>query len=111
MGETSIDFLLIQPNQLCTITKVVRLAELYYPDWQVRVDGKPEKLLRADHALRAVAVPAGRHKVAFHFASRAFTLGLWVSLASSFAALVLLGAGWWLSARAAAPPALEGEAV
>jgi hypothetical protein len=80
---------------------VLRLADLYYPDWKVFVDGKRETLLRADHLLRAVAVPAGHHTVLFKFESGAFRAGLWVSIVSTFLALVLLGAGWWLGRRPA----------
>lgn len=91
---------------------VLRLADLWYPDWKVTVDDKPAKLLRADHALRAVAVPAGRHKVEFRFVSQAFTLGLWLSIGSAVLALLLMAAGWWLERRTAPPaPALaEGDA-
>jgi hypothetical protein len=84
---------------------VLRLADLWYPDWKVTVDGRPAKLLRADHLLRAVAVPEGRHKVVFRFESRAFTAGFWVSIASIVAAAALLAAGWWLGRRHAAIPA------
>jgi len=80
---------------------VLRLADLYYPDWKVFVDGKQEPLLRADHALRAAAVPAGHHTVLFKFESGAFKAGLWVSIVSAFLSLVLLGAGWWLERRPA----------
>lgn len=80
---------------------VLRLADLYYPDWQVTVDGKPAPLLRADHALRAVAVPAGRHEVVFTFRSRAFTLGLWTSIVSAAIAVALLLLG---RRRAPTPP-------
>ena len=92
---------------------VLRLADLYYPDWKVTVDGKPERLLRADHVMRAVVVPAGRHKVEFKFASSAFTLGLWVSFASALVALLLIGMGWWFERQPApgAPPVAEGAAV
>jgi len=92
---------------------VLRLADLYYPDWNVTVDGKPERLLRADHALRAVAVPAGHHTVLFKFESRAFKLGLWVSIVCAFLSLVLLGVGWWLARRTAplaSGPPLPGAA-
>ena len=57
---------------------ILRLADLYYPDWKVTVDGRSATLLRADHALRAVAVPAGRHEVVFTFHSEAFTRGLFI---------------------------------
>jgi hypothetical protein len=89
---------------------ILRLADLYYPDWKVTVDGKPDRVLRADHALRAVAVPAGRHVVKFKFASTAFTLGLWVSIVCSLLAVGLLVVGWWLPRRqAAVPPVAESE--
>ena len=80
---------------------VLRLADLWYPDWKVTVDGRAAGLLRADHALRAVAVPQGRHKVVFKFVSGSFIAGLWLSIGSSVAALALLGAGWWVSRRPA----------
>jgi hypothetical protein len=83
---------------------VLRLADLYYPDWKVTVDGKPARLLRADHVMRAVAVPAGRHKVQFKFASAAFTMGAWLSFASVLVALLLMGIGWWLAGRTPPPP-------
>jgi uncharacterized membrane protein YfhO len=89
---------------------VLRLADLWYPDWKVTVDGRPAVLLRADHALRAVAVPQGRHKVTFRFASGAFQGGLWLSIGSAVVALALLGAGWWTSRHplpVVPPPAEE----
>ena len=92
---------------------VLRLADLWYPDWKVTVDGRPAKLLRADHVLRAVAVPAGRHLVEFRFASGAFTAGFWLSIVSAVFALLLMGAGWWLERRPApvAMAGVEGEAA
>ncbi len=38
---------------------LLRLADLWYPDWTARVDGKRTPILKADYLLRAVAVPAG----------------------------------------------------
>ncbi|MFM7232860.1 MAG: hypothetical protein ACKO3S_12880 [bacterium] len=82
---------------------VLRLADLYYPDWKVTVDGDRAELLRADHALRGVAVPAGRHRVVFEFHSGPFTLGLWVSIVSALAAIALLAFGAWRARRAPVP--------
>ena len=94
---------------------VLRLADLWYPDWKVTVDGKPAPLLRADHALRAVAVPAGEHKIEFRFASRSFTIGFWLSVGCTLAALLLLAANWWLQRRpkegVPEPVEAEGAAV
>jgi hypothetical protein len=85
---------------------ILRLADMWYPDWTVRVDGRPAELLRADHALRAVAVPAGRHRVEFRYESPSVRQGMVLSLASVVAALLLLGAGWVLGRRRA--PGAEG---
>src|SRR5262249_51162283 len=81
---------------------VLRLADLWYPGWKVTGDGKPARLPRADHAPRAVAVPAGHHAVTFRFVSTSFKVGLWTSIASALVSLVLLGAGVWLERRPAA---------
>ena len=58
---------------------VLVLSDAWYPGWQVTVDGKPAPLLRADYALRGVALPAGRHTVEFTYWSRPAALGLLLS--------------------------------
>ena len=72
---------------------LLRLADLWYPDWMAEVDGKPVEILRADYALRAVPIPAGHHRVDFHFRSPAIRQGLTLSLISLGVALALLAAG------------------
>ena len=64
------------------------LSEVYYPAWQAYVDGQPARVLVADHALRAVPVPAGAHTVELRYESLTLAIGLAVSLA---AILALLG--------------------
>jgi hypothetical protein len=46
---------------------VLLLNDRYDPGWEVTVDGKPAPLLRCNFVMRGVQVPAGEHKVAFHF--------------------------------------------
>ena len=58
---------------------VLVLSDAWYPGWRVTVDGKPAPLLRADYALRGVALAAGRHRVEFTFRSRPAELGLALS--------------------------------
>ena len=68
---------------------VLRLADLYYPDWKVTVDGKPEKLLRANFIMRAVALSPGEHQIVFHFAPS--TSSRFVSLAAIVLGFALIG--------------------
>ncbi|HTK31674.1 MAG TPA: hypothetical protein VL332_06900 [Candidatus Saccharimonadaceae bacterium] len=83
---------------------LVRMADLYYPDWVASVDGHDAPILRADYLLRAVAVPAGHHRIAFHFRSPAVRRGLFLSLASLLVALSWIGAGMWVARRKAGGP-------
>jgi len=72
---------------------LLRLADAWYPDWTARVDGRPAPIYRADYLLRAVPVPAGKHRVEFRFASRAVRDGLLLSIGSLLVAVALLAAG------------------
>ena len=60
------------PNRLVYETSselpgTVVFSEVYYPSWQAFIDGNEVKVGRADYILRALAVPAGQHKVEFVF--------------------------------------------
>jgi hypothetical protein len=43
------------------------LTDNYYPAWKARLDGREVPVYRADHAFRAVSVPAGDHVVEFYY--------------------------------------------
>lgn len=43
------------------------LTDTFYPGWHVTVDGKPSHIFAANHAFRAVYLPAGRHFISFEF--------------------------------------------
>jgi hypothetical protein len=65
------------------------LSDNYYPGWRANVDGAPAEVLRANHTMRAVNVPAGHHVVSFAFMPATFFVSLYVSLA---AAVLTMGA-------------------
>jgi hypothetical protein len=75
------------------------LSEVYYPAWKAYVDGEPAPLYVADHALRAVRVPAGGHTVELRYESASLRLGIATSLLSY--ALALAVAALWLYKRLA----------
>lgn len=68
---------------------ILVLSENYHPDWRVKVDGQPAKLLQAYHTLRAVALTPGEHSVEFWIVPRYYRLGT-VSTLAATALLVLL---------------------
>ena len=72
---------------------LLRLADAWYPDWTARVDDRPVPIYAADYLLRAVPVPAGKHRIEFRFESKSVATGLAVSIVSLVVALVLLGVG------------------
>jgi len=87
---------------------LLRLADLWQPDWTARVDGTPAPVLKADYLLRAVPVPAGRHRVVFRYEPQSVRQGLLVSFLSL--ALVLAGfvLSWWMRPKG---PGSAGKAL
>ena len=65
-------------------------SEVYYPGWKIYVDGKPVSANLVDHALLAVFLPPGPHRVICVFRPFSFIMGAFISL------LTLLGLfiGW-----------------
>ena len=64
------------------------LSEGYYPGWLATVDGTPANVYRADAVLRAVAVPAGKHRIEMTFLPISFVVG---AIISGLALIGLLG--------------------
>jgi hypothetical protein len=65
----------------------VVFVESHDANWRAAVDGRPEPVLRANLAFRAVSVPAGRHVIECAYRPRSVPAGLACSLAA------LVGAG------------------
>ncbi len=58
---------------------LLMLGEVYYPAWKAYVDGRSVPLYLANHAFRAVQVPAGTHTVELRYESSTLRLGLAIS--------------------------------
>ena len=66
------------------------VSEAYYPAWRAYVDGRPVPLYVANHALRAVPVPAGRHRVTLRYESATLRAGVAVSVVTAVLLLVAM---------------------
>lgn len=67
-------------------------SEIWYGPglgWHAYIDGEPAALIRANYALRALPVPAGRHRIECVFRPAAFYTGRTIS--RIFSGLILLG--------------------
>ena len=58
--------------------------------WTATVDGRPAPIVAADHALAAVPVPAGSHRVSLSYDAPGLRTGAMITLASAVATIVLL---------------------
>lgn len=67
------------------------LADTLLPGWSATVDGSPQRIVRANHSMRAVRLPAGACTVRFTYAAPGLRTGALASLLG-LAVTVLLGA-------------------
>ncbi len=69
---------------------ILVVSDADYPGWQASVDGQPAPLLRADYALRGIALSEGHHEVELRYRPRALWAALALcSFASAFALLLI----------------------
>jgi hypothetical protein len=57
----------------------VHLRELMYPGWTASIDGTVVQSEHVDDLLRSVEVPAGTHRLEWHFDSASVRTGIWIS--------------------------------
>lgn len=64
-------------------------SDVYYAHgWKAYVDGKETPIVKANYVLRAIKIPAGQHKIEFHFRPESFAKGGTIAMISS---ILLLG--------------------
>lgn len=90
--KDEVDIVKYTPGE-CEISVVARepafllLNDTYYPGWKAYIDGRLERIYRADYFLRAVKIPEGKHSVRFVYDPLSFKIGV---LVSSLSILILL---------------------
>ncbi|MBM4324030.1 MAG: hypothetical protein FJ115_10765 [Deltaproteobacteria bacterium] len=68
---------------------ILVLSDTHYPGWKAFVDGREEKILRANYHFRAITLNNGSHRVDFMFDPISFKLGAGITLVGG--ALLLIG--------------------
>ena len=99
VGERSAHRLVLETDPGCKGLLVV--SEVYYPGWEVFVDGKKQEILQTDLMLRGVMLGGGQGEVEFRYRPASVRRGAAVSLAAAAAlGLYFLAlAAVWLSRR------------
>jgi hypothetical protein len=88
-----------KPNHLKYTSKnsnegLAVFSEMYYKNgWKATIDGKEAGILRANYALRALQIPAGKHTIDFKFEPQVVKTGSTIALVSSIGMLFLLIGG------------------
>lgn len=72
------------------------VTDAFAPGWRATVGGQTARIVRANGAMRAVAVPAGRSEVRMRYEPFGFRAGCWLSVTSLLACGAALG---WLARR------------
>jgi hypothetical protein len=95
-GGGEMEFLSESNNRLLLKVKaeercILVLSDTYYPGWKVFVNGKREKILRANYNFRAVVLPKGGNRVEFVYSPFSFRLGMGMTLGG----ILVCGALWW----------------
>jgi hypothetical protein len=68
----------VMESQSDTAGTVV-LTELFYPGWEVTVDGEPEESLKIEGMYRGAIVPAGNHTIEWRYRPKSQWWGYWIS--------------------------------
>ena len=68
------------------------ISQAYAEGWNAYVDGEQVEVLRTNHALQGVPLPAGEHEVVLRYEPRAVTVGLW---GTGLASVAILGVWSW----------------
>ena len=74
------------------------MSEVFYPGWAVTIDGKEAELARVNYILRAVKVPAGKHRIELVYAPSSITTTetiAFIALALIALGAIAVGIGRW----------------
>ncbi|MGO9463377.1 MAG: hypothetical protein ACLQIB_51845 [Isosphaeraceae bacterium] len=69
---------------------IVVLADVFYPGWELSIDGKPAPIYRVNRMMRGAAVPSGKHRLVYRYNPASFRVGRAVSV-GGLAALLVFG--------------------
>jgi len=94
-GVKEVEIIRYAPNSVEYHTKsdcdaILTTPELWYPGWEVSIDGKESELLKTNLIFRGVYVPRGEHIIKFSYKPKSLRLGIIVTSISAALFLKML---------------------
>jgi hypothetical protein len=95
-GNREVEFISESNNKLslkveAETESILVLSDTYYPGWKVFVNGKEEKILRANYNFRAVPLNKGVHQIEFRYDPVSFKLGAGLTVVGIISCIII---GW-----------------
>ena len=100
--QTALSSTAVSYRTHATQEQLAVFSEVYYPGWQVTIDGTPAQLVRANYVLRAMIIPAGDHTVSMTFnppTVRTTETVAYIALGVLLLVLLFAVAYWWRQAH------------
>ena len=95
-GFESVEITKYSPNEIILKTNLAQpgflvLSEVFYPEWNVYVDGKQQEIYPAYRALRAISLDAGSHVVKFSYDPSSLMMGFYITLFAIIFIAIIIG--------------------
>jgi len=86
-NSDSLEFIEFNENNISLKTfsendSILILTDVFYPGWNVSIDGETSEILRANGLVRAVMIPEGSHIIEFNYIPSSFWFGLLISIST-----------------------------
>jgi hypothetical protein len=95
--QTAFDNEAISYESNSNAAHVAVFSEIFYKDWHAYIDGKEVPIAKADYVLRALLVPAGKHKIDFKYEPKIYYMGKTITIVSAWIlGLLILAYIAWL---------------
>jgi len=69
-------------------------SHVYYPGWNIYIDGKKTKAGKVNYMFLGTIVPEGNHIIEFKFQPQSFYNGLYISVIGVFTSILIAGFLW-----------------
>jgi hypothetical protein len=83
------------PNEInykysSSVPQIVAFSEVFYPEWEMEINGQSQPIMKANYVLRAAYLPVGNHDIKMHFVPRIYNKAKPITLTANILFILLL---------------------